>query len=118
MPWISAAEFPEDDNIPRRVVRPAEILAVNFRRIISKQACEFPVPPRRRRRRRRLLSTLIDHLAALPRQRVLAGLRRKVCASGTEPARTLVDLRESDPGGGRLTSESLSVLLLIASYIV
>ena len=33
--WISAAESPDDDNIPQRAVRQAEILALDFRRRIS-----------------------------------------------------------------------------------
>ena len=33
--WISDIESPEDDNIPQRAVRQAEILAVDFRRRIS-----------------------------------------------------------------------------------
>ena len=46
--------------------------------------------------------------------RWLAGGGEYVLA-GTEQAKTLLDLRESDPGC--MTSESLSVLVLIASYI-
>ena len=42
--------------------------------------------------------------------------RRKHVLAGTEQAKILVDLPESNIG--RLTSESLSVLVLIASYTV
>ena len=42
----------------------------------------------------------------------------KYVLAGTEPAKILVDLPESDPGVGRLRFESLSVLVLIASYTV
>ena len=72
-----------------------------------------PLPPSRRRLQSPTAPPPPPHWPPGGSGRWWAGGRKHVLA-GTEPAKILVDLPESDPGGGMLTSESLSVLVLIA----